>query len=188
MFQTSIPWHWEWPPCAQVPFFPDSCQVIWLSQLLLLPWVPLGEHGNRPKTTLQPSTGLCKESKSSGSPLGYPCQKALGVCPSAHLCTRGCSRLPDSSTRCSSSQGRGTLSRGRWGCCYTINVQTQGLLRMFISYTCIVHAFSTSGLKCVWPLISSNRYIHSVGKFRVRALNCSWQESGRGMRLSKFPA
>lgn len=83
--ETSIPWHWEWPQCAQVPFFPDSCQVIWLSQLLLLPWVSLGEHGNRPKTTLQPSTGLFKESKSSGSLLDYPYQKPLKVCPKAHL-------------------------------------------------------------------------------------------------------
>lgn len=67
-------------------------------------------------------------------------------------------------------------------------MQTHGLLRMFIGYTCIAHAFSTSGLKCVWPLIRSNRYIHSVGKFSVRALNCYWQEFGRGRRLSKFPA
>lgn len=89
---------------------------------------------------------------------------------------------------CGISQDCVTLSRGRWGCCYTINVQTQGLLRIFIGYTCIAHAFSTSGLKRVWPLIRSNRYIHSVGKFSVRALNCSWQEFGRGMRLSGFPA
>lgn len=77
---------------------------------------------------------------------------------------------------------------GVGGCCYTIHVHTQHLFRMFIGYTSIARAFSINGLKCVWPLIRSNRYIHSVGKFSVLALNCSWQEFGRGMRLSKFPA
>lgn len=38
-------------------------------------------------------------------------------------------------------QGCVTLSHGSWGCCYTISVQTQGLHRMFIGYTCIAHAF-----------------------------------------------
>lgn len=186
-----LPWHWEWPQCDQIPFFPDSCQILWLSQLLLLPWVPLGEHRIRPKTTLQPSIDLFKESKSSGSPLGCPCQKTtqgLPQCPSLHSWLLPAAWQQHLVQLCCICQDCVTLSHGRWGFYYTISVQTQGLLRMFIGYTCIAHAFKTSGLKLLWPLIRSNRYIHSVGKFSVCALSCSWQEFGRGMRLSKFPA
>lgn len=46
---------------------------------------PMGVFSWTWKSTLQPSTGLSKESKSSGSLLDYPCQKPLRVCPKAHL-------------------------------------------------------------------------------------------------------
>lgn len=48
--------------------------------------------------------------------------------------------------------------------------------------------FKPVGSSVFGHLIRSHRYIHSVGKFSIRALNCSWQEFGRGMRLSKFCA
>lgn len=61
-----------------VPKFPSFQPP---ANLLLLPWVPLGEHRNRPKTTLQPSTSLFKESKSSGSPLDIPVRNHSGFAP-----------------------------------------------------------------------------------------------------------
>lgn len=146
----------------------------------------VGEHGNRAKTTLQPSTGLFKESKPSGSPLAYPCHKPLRVCLNTHLCIRDCSFLPDSSTWGSCAASARTVEHSAMvgGVAVTLSVCRH---RDCSGCLLVTHALLMP-FKPVGSSVFGPRGTYSVDKFSICAFNCSWQEFGRGMRLSKFPA
>lgn len=94
---TSIPWHWEWPQRAQVPFFPDSCQVYGSHSCYC-------SHGNLqvnmeidPRQPFSQAQVFLKKVNLQAVYLTIPVRNHSGIAPRP-ICICDCSRLPGSST------------------------------------------------------------------------------------------